>query len=62
MTERTDKTVLMKCEGCQNQEELPVEEYKLLSKIEPLEPEVHMLCPFCLSDMYRADSKRFRKQ
>ena len=38
MTERTDKTVLMKCEGCQNQEELPVEEYKLLSKIEPLEP------------------------
>lgn len=61
MTEHTDKAVLMKCEVCQYEELLPIEDYKLLSRIEHLDSEVHMLCPFCLSDMYRADSKRFQK-
>ena len=61
MTEHIDKAVLMKCEGCQYEEYLPLEDYILLSKLEPLDPEVHMLCPFCLSDMYRADSDRLKK-
>mgnify|MGYP000478331214 CR=1 FL=1 len=33
----------------------------LISDLPPHDDEDHMLCPFCLNDMYREDSPRFQK-
>ena len=37
------------------------EELQLISDLPPHDNEDHMLCPFCLNDMYREDSPRFHK-
>ena len=63
MTDITDKAVLMKCERCGYQEMAPIRDLELLRSVEEdlTDYEDHLLCPFCLSDMYRADSPRFNK-
>ena len=47
MTDTTEQFVLMKCE-------------KLRQLTTPDDTEDHLLCPFCLHDMYRIDSPRFK--
>lgn len=61
MTDTTGKRVLMKCEKCGYLEYISEEELKLISDLPPRDDEDHMLCPFCLNDMYREDSPRFQK-
>ena len=51
----------MKCEKCGYLEYISEEELKLISDLPPHDDEDHMLCPFCLNDMYREDSPRFQK-
>ncbi len=62
MTDNTEKTVLMKCERCGYEEEVPQKDLDLLRSVDkdPEHCEDHLLCPFCLSDMYRKDSYHFR--
>ena len=59
MTENTEKKVLMKCESCGYQEEVPVSTLETLRNLPPASDEYKILCPFCLSDMYEADSYHF---
>lgn len=61
MTDTTGKRVLMKCEKCGYLEYISEEELKLISDLPPHDDEDHMLCLFCLNDMYREDSPRFQK-
>lgn len=61
MTECTDKNVLMRCERCGYLEYVPEKELQLIAELPPHDEEDHILCPFCLNDMYRADSPRFQK-
>ena len=62
MTETTGNTVLMKCEYCGYEEYLPLSDLLLLRELQPFDPEDHVLCPFCLHDMYRKDSHHFTNQ
>jgi len=64
MTETTDNSVLMKCINYGHQEYLPEKDLLLLREVYNLKPEYEdtVLCRFCLHDMYRIDSDRFRKQ
>ena len=63
MTENTEKNVLMKCEKCGYEEEVPQEDLDLHRYLDddPEHYEDHLLCPFCLSNMYRKDSYHFKK-
>ena len=62
MTGTTDNRVLMKCEKCGYQELVPLTDLELLRSVEKdlSNYEDRLLCPFCLHDMYRADSHRFK--
>ncbi len=64
MTDNTDKSVLMKCIKCEYQEYLPEKDLLTLRKMYNLKDtdEDTVLCPFCLSDMYRIDSPALNKQ
>ena len=59
MTENIEKRVLMKCEACGYQEEVPMSTLETLRNLPPASDEYKILCPFCLHDMYEADSYRF---
>lgn len=62
MTENTDNRVLMRCENCGYLEYVPETDLALLRDLsQDKDEEDHLLCPFCLNDMYRADSSRFSK-
>ena len=61
MTDITDKNVLMKCENCGYEELVPLSELEELRALPPISDEDHILCPFCLHDMYRKDSSHFNK-
>ncbi len=51
----------MKCENCGCEEEVPVSDLETLRLFaSPGDTEDHLLCPFCLHDMYRKDSCPFR--
>ena len=52
----------MKCETCGYQEEVPVSTLEKLKNLPPVSEEYKIMCPFCLNDMYEADSDRFRKK
>ena len=52
----------MKCERCLYQEEVPVSALEKLKNLPPVSDEYKVLCPFCLNDMYGADSDHFRKK
>ncbi len=62
MTENTEKTVLMKCVSCAHQEEVRVSTLEHLKNLPPKSEEYKIMCPFCLNDMYEADSHHFKKQ
>lgn len=62
MTDNIEKTVLMKCEVCGYQEEVPVSTLEKLKNLPPASDEYKIMCPFCLNDMYEADSYHFTKQ
>ncbi len=62
MTETTEKTVLMRCVSCNHQEEVPVSTLERLKDLLPRSEEYKILCPFCLNDMYEADSYHFIKK
>ncbi len=62
MTDNTDKTVLMKCTKCGYEEDVPMKDILKLREIYNLDDsDDHVLCPFCLHDMYPIDSDRFKK-
>ena len=61
MTDNTDNNVLMKCVNCGYEELVPLSDLELLRDLPPISNEDHLLCPFCLHDMYRKDSPRFKK-
>ena len=60
--DRIEKTVLMKRERCLYQEEVPVSTLETLKNLPPVSDVYKIMCPFCLNDMYEADSVRFTKQ
>lgn len=62
MTDNIEKTVLMKCEDCGYQEEVPVSTLEALKNLPPASDVYKIMCPFCLNDMYEADFDRFTKQ
>ena len=62
MTDNIDRTVLMKCEVCGYQEEVPLTTLEQLKDLPPASDEYKILCPFCLNDMYEADSDHFKRQ
>ena len=62
MTDSIEKTVLMRCEVCGYQEEVPVSTLEKLKNLPPVSEEYKIMCPFCLNDMYEADSDRFIKK
>ncbi len=60
MTDTTEQFVLMKCEKCGYTENVPIHDILILRQLTtPDDTEDHLLCPFCLHDMYRIDSPRF---
>ena len=59
MTENIDKNVLMKCEKCGYEEKVPLSDILLLRELSAPFEEDHLLCPFCLNDMFRKDSHHF---
>lgn len=62
MTDTTEKYALMKCENCGYEEKLPESELDSMRDFfNSYNEEDHVLCPFCLHDMYRKDSKHFRQ-
>ena len=61
MIDNTDKNVLMRCPICAYLEEVPQETLTMLRNLPPESDEDKILCPYCLNDMYRADSDRFKK-
>lgn len=52
----------MKCETCGYQEEVPVSTLEKLKNLPPVFDVYKIMCPFCLNDMYEADSDRLTKQ
>ena len=61
MTDTTEQFVLMKCEKCGYTENVPIHDILMLRQLTtPDDTEDHLLCPFCLHDMYRIDSPRFK--
>ena len=61
MTDNIEKNVLMKCEHCGYEEFVPLSDLEMLRLFsEPDDIEDHLLCPFCIHDMYRKDSSRFK--
>jgi hypothetical protein len=52
----------MKCETCGYQEEVPVSTLEKLKNLPPVSEEYKIMCPFCLNDMYEADSYHFIKK
>ena len=62
MTDDIERAVLMKCEVCGYQEEIPVSTFEKLKNLPPVSEEYKIMCPFCLNDMYEADSDRFIKK
>jgi len=52
----------MKCERCGYQEEVPVSTLEKLKNLPPESEEYKIMCPFCLNDMYEADSDHFIKK
>ena len=61
MTDNIDKTVLMRCAFCSYQEEVQESTLKTIQKLPPVSDVYKILCPFCLNDMYEADSEVFKK-
>ena len=51
----------MKCATCGYQEYMSESDLALLRHLPPASKEDKAMCPFCLNDMYRADSLRFYK-
>jgi DNA-directed RNA polymerase subunit M/transcription elongation factor TFIIS len=54
MIEVTDNLVLMKCRKCGYEELVPqddLDKIRVFTKVEPKDD--HILCPFCLNDMFR---------
>ena len=62
MIDNIEKTVLMKCEACSYQEEVPISTLERLKNLPPVSDEYKILCPFCLNDMYDINSYHFKKQ
>ena len=62
MIENIEKTVLMKCEVCGYQEEVPIATLERLRDLPPVSDEYKILCPFCLNDMYKKESDHFKKK
>ncbi len=62
MTDNIEKTVLMKCEVCSHQEEVPITTLERPKDLPPVSYEYKILCPFFLNDMYEADSDHFKKK
>ena len=61
MTDTTEQFVLMKCEKCAYTENVPIHDILILRQLStPDDTEDHLLCLFCLHDMYRIDSPRFK--
>ena len=60
MIDNIEKTVLMKCEACSYQEEVPISTLERLKNLPPKADEYKILCPFCLNDMYEANSYHFK--
>ncbi len=60
MIEIIDKTVLMKCETCGYEEEVPLADIELLREFSAPFEEDHLLCPLCLNDMFKKDSRHFK--
>ena len=54
----------MRCERCGYKELVPLHDLEILRYLEDdlTDYEDHLLCPLCLHDMYRADSKRFARK
>lgn len=50
----------MKCEACSYQEEVQVSTLERLKNLPPVSDEYKILCPFCLNDMYEANSYHFK--
>ena len=62
MTDNIEKTVLMRCESCSYQEEVPISTLEKLKNLPPVSKVYKILCPFCLNDMYETDSYHFGKK
>lgn len=61
MTDTTEQFVLMKCEKWGYTENVPIHDILILRQLTtPDDTEDPLLCPFCLHDMYRIDSPRFK--
>ena len=59
MVDNIEKSVLMKCENCE--ELVPLSDLEILRSLStPDDIEDHLLCPFCIHDMYRKDSFHFK--
>ena len=61
MTDNIDKTVLMKCATCGFEEKVPLKDIKLLREFYAPFEEDHILCPLCINNMFRKDSRHFKK-
>ena len=61
MTDNIENSVLMKCEKCGFEEKVPQSDIDLLREFSLPDEEDHLLCPFCLNDMFRKDSYHFIK-
>lgn len=61
MTDTTEQFVLMKCKKCGYAENVPIHDILILRQLStPDDTEDHLLCLFCLHDMYRIDSNIIR--
>lgn len=61
MTDTTEQFVLMKCEKSGYTENVPIHDILMLRQLTtPDDTEDLLFCPFCLHDMYRIDSPRFK--
>ena len=61
MTDNIEKCVLMKCEKCGYEEKVLLSDIELHREFSSTDEEDHLLCPFCLNDMFRKDSHHFIK-
>ena len=53
MAENIEETVLMKCEHCGYEEEVPLNTLELLKDLRSEDGVDKLLCPFCLYYMFR---------
>ncbi len=61
MTDTTEQFVLMKCKKCGYAENVPIHDILILRQLStPDDTKDHLLCLFCLHDMYRIDSNIIR--